>query len=74
MSIDASDYPGLITADCNACASDKFTQRGGWDSDSFLGHPSMYSRCGNKRCPCAAHHDNACTGSNATGQTGSLYP
>ena len=29
--------------------------------------------CGNKRCPHAAHHDNACTGSNEPGQKGSLY-
>lgn len=29
--------------------------------------------CGNKRCPRATHHDNACTGSNETGQEGSRY-
>lgn len=29
--------------------------------------------CGNKRCPHATHHDNACTNSNATGQPGSRY-
>jgi hypothetical protein len=30
--------------------------------------------CGNKRCPRAAHHDRACTGSNEPGQPGSAYP
>ena len=30
--------------------------------------------CGNKRCPKANDHRNACTGSNATGQAGSAYP
>lgn len=30
-------------------------------------------KCGNKRCPKATHHDNACTGSNASGQKGSRY-
>lgn len=31
--------------------------------------------CGNKRCPRAEHHDNACSGSNAPGQVGSTrYP
>jgi hypothetical protein len=30
--------------------------------------------CGNKRCPHAADHRNACTGSNEPGQKGSLYP
>jgi flavoprotein len=29
--------------------------------------------CGNKRCPHSTHHDNLCTGSNDTGQTGSRY-
>ncbi len=30
-------------------------------------------QCGNKRCPRASHHDNACTGSNEPGQKGSVY-
>lgn len=29
--------------------------------------------CGNKRCPHAADHRNACTGSNEPGQSGSAY-
>ncbi|WP_284076366.1 hypothetical protein [Herbaspirillum aquaticum] len=29
--------------------------------------------CGNKRCPKATHHNNACTGSNAVGQKGSSW-
>ena len=29
--------------------------------------------CGNKRCPHATHHDNACTDSNEPGQPGSRY-
>lgn len=29
--------------------------------------------CGNKRCPHAADHDLACTGSNKPGQPGSAY-
>jgi hypothetical protein len=29
--------------------------------------------CGNKRCPRATHHDNACTGSNEPGQPGSSW-
>ncbi len=31
------------------------------------------SECGNKRCPKATDHDNACTGSNEPGQLGSVY-
>ncbi|WP_320337405.1 hypothetical protein [Citrobacter koseri] len=30
--------------------------------------------CGNKRCPKASDHRNACTGSNDLGQEGSAYP
>lgn len=30
--------------------------------------------CGNKRCPKANDHRNACTGSNEPGQPGSAYP
>lgn len=29
--------------------------------------------CGNKRCPHANDHNNACTNSNETGQKGSVY-
>lgn len=29
--------------------------------------------CGNKRCPKSTHHDNACSNSNAPGQSGSRY-
>lgn len=29
--------------------------------------------CGNKRCPKATHHDNACTNSNEIGQKGSSW-
>ena len=30
-------------------------------------------KCGNKRCPHATDHRNACTGSNEPGQSGSIY-
>ena len=30
--------------------------------------------CGNKRCPRANDHTNACSGSNQPGQVGSAYP
>lgn len=31
------------------------------------------AKCGNKRCPHATDHLNACTGSNEPGQKGSVY-
>ena len=83
MSTVAHKYRGLIEADCNSCAYEKLVAQtdpndplailGLSASGGFMGHPSMYSRCGNKRCPCAAHHDNECTNSNEPGQAGSLY-
>lgn len=50
---------------------DKATDLAGW-----LGWHSWMAlcpTCGNKRCPGAANHENACTGSNRVGQAGSLY-
>lgn len=34
----------------------------------------VFPECGNKRCPHANDHNNACTGSNEPGQAGSAYP
>lgn len=34
---------------------------------------ALCPQCGNKRCPRATHHDNACTGSNEPGQKGSSW-
>ena len=34
----------------------------------------LCAKCGNKRCPHANYHNNACTGSNEPGQPGSAYP
>ncbi|WP_313082622.1 hypothetical protein [Pulveribacter sp.] len=34
---------------------------------------SLCPECGNKRCPRATYHDNACTGSNEPGQKGSSW-
>lgn len=46
------------------------------DEDGFIfPRMSLCPTCGNKRCPAAADHVlNICTGSNESGQPGSLYP
>lgn len=55
---------------CIQCAVDKA---------AALGKPFMRKRmhlcdcCGNKRCPHATDHRNACTDSNEPGQAGSWY-
>lgn len=40
---------------------------------SFAAQFHLCPTCGNKRCPGAAHHARACSGSNEFGQPGSLY-
>jgi hypothetical protein len=40
------------------------------DSHQFM---ILCPDCGNKRCPKANDHENACTGSNDVGQPGSAY-
>jgi len=56
--------PGVPDCSCRTCRPVTF-------SDSrFVVCPE----CGNKRCPHANDHWNACTGSNAPGQEGSAYP
>ncbi len=53
---------------CRTCASRRVAAEG-----ETVWWMVVCSICGNKRCPHAAHHDNACTGSNEPGQPGSDY-
>lgn len=57
---------------CEAMVLEARTMNGdqdAWADARFIVCPI----CGNKRCPRANHHDNLCTGSNATGQAGSAW-
>lgn len=49
--------------DCVMCRKNAF----------WRAHMIVCVDCGNKRCPHATDHDNACTGSNEPGQPGSSY-
>jgi len=49
----------------NGCWCRKCNPKAGW----FI----VCAECGNKRCPKAKDHDNACTNSNALGQKGSEW-
>lgn len=61
--------------DCRQCLRDRK------EGQTFWGHfvPAeltqmvLCSKCGNKRCPHATDHRNACTNSNAPRQPGSVY-
>ena len=55
---------------CERCAREKAEAAGEvfWRRRMYL-----CETCGNKRCPHATDHRNACTGSNEPGQPGSSY-
>ncbi|MGL6047894.1 MAG: hypothetical protein ACRC02_15745 [Vogesella sp.] len=64
---------------CNACHKERLAAIPPADRTGSL--MALASRgtvlcptCGNKRCPHANDHRNACTGSNEPGQAGSAYP
>lgn len=56
--------PVIPDCSCGTCRPVTFTD------SRFV----VCSECGNKRCPHAIDHRNACTGSNEPGQEGSAYP
>lgn len=56
--------PVIPDCSCGTCRPVTFTD------SRFV----VCSECGNKRCPHANDHRNACTGSNEPGQEGSAYP
>lgn len=62
--LQAGNSPATPDCSCRTCRPVTFT-----DSRFVVCH-----ECGNKRCPHANDHRNACTGSNEPGQEGSAYP
>lgn len=60
----SSNYPVIPDCSFRTCRPVTFTD------SRFVVCPE----CGNKRCPQANDHRNACTGSNEPGQEGSAYP
>lgn len=62
-------YEGFC-ANCHKCMAGKFTADG---IPFSLSRMIVCSQCGNKRCPKASDHLNACTQSNEPGQSGSIY-
>ncbi|HBV2215187.1 TPA: hypothetical protein MDR63_004732 [Klebsiella quasipneumoniae] len=58
------NYPGIPDCWCRTCRPVVLNDM----------HFVVCPDCGNKRCPRANDHRNACTGSNEPGQEGSAYP
>lgn len=61
-------------ADCTDCEARWLDQYRETDPMRWLSRRMIVCpTCGNKRCPKATQHDNACTDSNEYGQEGSAY-
>lgn len=59
---------------CCRCVNEAVEADNGGPFDARLIRMFCCEKCGNKRCPHAADHRNACTNSNDSGQPGSNYP
>jgi len=75
---DVSCYVNAEVCDCYRCTKERIPTADpadGLDLETSLSFARMFlcRTCGNKRCPHAADHRLACTGSNEPGQPGSLY-
>ncbi|HEF0028381.1 TPA: hypothetical protein R8G57_002914 [Citrobacter freundii] len=64
VAYEAGNSPATPDCSCRTCRPVTFTD------SRFV----VCSECGNKRCPHANDHRNACTGSNEPGQEGRAYP
>lgn len=60
-------------ADCRHCEDAALSRPGTSLAERLARRMILCPECGNKRCPKATWHENACTGSNAPGQKGSDY-
>lgn len=73
----ARSFPAPGMAGCGRCEDARLEAKaaasGNW-YDALATGMMVCPECGNKRCPRAAWHGNACTGSNEPGQPGSAYP
>lgn len=70
---DAGWLEWVWAADCWGCQAERVDAylefKKGWPTTPMIVCPF----CGNKRCPRASWHYNICTGSNESGQEGSIF-
>lgn len=59
-----AEFDARRSCGCHACLSEL-----GQSAEFYV----LCPECGNKRCPKATNHVHACTGSNDSGQVGSVY-
>lgn len=63
--------PTTNCGNCHVCLHGEFDKTTGMPLSAM--RMIVCPTCGNKRCPKATDHENACTGSNDIGQGGSIY-
>jgi len=65
----------MWNTDCITCDDQraKIQTESGDHLSAMMRRMIVCPECGNKRCPKATHHDNPCSGSNDSGQVGSIY-
>lgn len=68
---DRSEWLGPTECGCETCVREVLSAKP--FPENLMRPFIVCPECGNKRCPRATHHDNACTGSNDYGQPGSSY-
>jgi hypothetical protein len=61
----------LVACECHRCIKENNLRDGAFPLSSTK--MVLCHECGNKRCPKASDHRLACTGSNESGQAGSIY-
>lgn len=71
MTNGTTPYPAEPWPDCARCEDEYLSQF--TDARRIMRRMLLCPECGNKRCPKATWHEQACTGSNDTGQEGSRY-
>ena len=69
-----SDVERVVMCKCHQCIKDNNLKHPDFDCMPLSASKMILCpECGNKRCPKASDHRNCCTGSNDTGQAGSIY-
>lgn len=64
----------MMCDDCIRCVNEKAKDLPATQQLQMVaGRMFVCPECGNKRCPKATDHRNHCTGSNESGQPGSIY-
>lgn len=74
MMSEANEVDVIVTCECYQCIKDNNLKHPDFEFMPLsLAKMILCPDCGKKRCPKASNHRYDCTGSNETGQAGSIY-